>query len=129
MRTTLLSTLFPLLLFSVQHQANKEQMRLITIYAESELVKKHDGMTFMTSTEVDQLFECYDTDNIGFVPIQVIRDRIKSFGLNEGALFQFLDTIVDIESDEMINQIEFLRIMKPYLLKEAREIEDERSRN
>ena len=40
-------------------------------------------------------------------------------GLSEGAIFQFMDSIVDIEDDEMVNQVEFLRIMKPYLVKDA----------
>ena len=41
-------------------KASKEQIALITKFAYSEILLKAQGITFLTRSEVDQLFELYD---------------------------------------------------------------------
>ena len=68
----------------------------------------------ISAAEVDQLFDCYDTDNIGFVAVSYIRERIRNLQLPEAVQFAFMESIIDLEEDEMVNNQEFLRIFKPF---------------
>jgi Ca2+-binding EF-hand superfamily protein len=99
----------------VFNKANKDQMKLIINHVESELVKKNISIVYMFPNEMEQLFECYDVGKIGFISVSTIRDRVRTFPLPESILFDFLDSISGVEDDEMVNQEEFLRLMKGYI--------------
>lgn len=99
----------------VFNRANKEQQRLIIQYAEAELTKKHhDNVPKISRSELEQLFDAYDSDRVGFVNVSFIKDRIKTFHLSEQALFFFFETVSDLADDEMVNLTEFMRIFKPF---------------
>ena len=81
---------------------------------QSEIIQKRNDEHCLKPAEVAQLFECYDYEAVGFVPVGVIRERIRNFQLPEHAHFGFLEVISKLEEDEMLNEQEFTRIMKPY---------------
>ncbi len=97
-------------------KASKEQQRLIIAYAEMELTKKveHENIPKVTHTDLEQLFESYDSENIGFVDVSLIKERVRSMNLSEQALFFFMDNISDLADDEMVNLVEFKRLFKMY---------------
>jgi Ca2+-binding EF-hand superfamily protein len=97
-------------------KASKEQQRLIIAYAEMELTKKveHENIPKVTNTDLEQLFESYDGENIGFVDVSLIKERVRAMNLSEQALFFFMDNISDLADDEMVNLIEFKRLFKMY---------------
>lgn len=100
-------------------KASKEQMRLIIQYAEMELTKKveHEQAPKVTSTDLEFLFEAYDTENLGFVDISYVKARIRRMRLTEQALFFFMEMIADLADDDMVNLVEFKRIFKPFTRK------------
>lgn len=102
----------------VFNKATKEQLKAIIAYAESEIVRKHTGMATVTISELEQLFESYDADNIGFVVVSLIRERIRAMQLPEQVQFFFMDSILDIADDEMVNFVEFSRMFKSLIAKE-----------
>lgn len=96
------------------NRATKEQLTFILAYVMSEIIQKRNDEYCLTPAEVAQLFECYDVEVIGFVPVSVIRDRIRAMQLPEIAHFGFMDSIVKLEEDEMLNEQEFARMLRPY---------------
>jgi hypothetical protein len=71
----------------------------------------------LTYSDVDQLFEIYDRENVGFVSVWYIRDRIGDMALPDPVSTSFLASIKDIDEDEMVNLREFLRMFKAYISK------------
>ena len=75
-----LAELLPL----VYGKATKEQLRSILYYCQREIVCKKDitkGRKVLLSEDLDQLFNFYDCEMVGFVAAGTIRERIKSFEL------------------------------------------------
>jgi Ca2+-binding EF-hand superfamily protein len=99
------------------NKANKEQMALIMLYVDSEIIQKRNDEHCLNHAEVAQLFECYDVDAIGFVPVETIRDRIRAMQLPEAAHFAFMDSIAKMEEDEMLNEQEFNRVLRLYTVR------------
>lgn len=99
------------------NKANKEQMTLIQLYVDSEIIQKRNDEHCLSHAEVAQLFECYDVDAIGFVPVETIRDRIRAMQLPEAAHFAFMDSIAKMEEDEMLNEQEFNRVLRLYTVR------------
>lgn len=99
--------------------ASLEQKRAIIVYAESIIIKKNTNCITLTQLEIDQLFEVYDDNGLDFIPISLVRDRIKSFHLPDEIVMPFLDSIMDIQPDEMINLIEFNRIFRQFISKSS----------
>jgi Ca2+-binding EF-hand superfamily protein len=98
-------------------RASRPQQKLITEFASFELIKKQDGIVTMTLVEMEQLFEMYDTNHIGYVAVRAIRDHVNKMTLPEPPLFMFLDTICHAGEDEMVNLSEFIRLLKLYVEK------------
>jgi Ca2+-binding EF-hand superfamily protein len=100
----------------VFNKATKEQQRMIIQYTEMELTKKMDldHTPKVTNTDLEFLFEAYDTENVGFVEIALIRERIRSLRLPEQVLFYFMELTTDLADDEMVNLVEFKRLFKPF---------------
>lgn len=103
----------------VFNKASKDQQRLIIQYAEMELTKKVDADSApkVTGTDLEFLFEAYDSENVGFVDVVVIKDRIRRMRISEQALFFFMEMIADMADDEMVNLVEFKRLFKPFTAK------------
>jgi Ca2+-binding EF-hand superfamily protein len=99
----------------VFNKASKDQLKLIINHVEAELVKKNNSIVYMFPNEMEQLFECYDVGKIGFITVATIRERVRTFNMPESVLFDFLDSISGVEDDEMVNQEEYLRLMKAYI--------------
>jgi Ca2+-binding EF-hand superfamily protein len=93
---------------------NAQQRKKVVKFVEIELKKKKSGAVLLTLEDVDQLFNAYDTEDIGFVPISLFRERMKSL-LFEGIYLEFKDSIGSVANDEMVNQLEFTRLLKPYM--------------
>ena len=96
------------------NKASREQLQLILSYVQSEIIQKRNDEHCLKPAEVAQLFECYDSEAVGFVHVSAIRDRIRSFLLPETAHFGFMESISKLEEDEMLNEQEFTRVLKPY---------------
>lgn len=93
-------------------KATKEQMKIITKFCLAEIMKPSNEAVVLTFAEVDQLFEIYDVDNLGFVAVGYIKDKVRDMGLNDNIVASFLNNIKDIDEDEMVNHREFGRMYK-----------------
>ena len=93
-------------------KATKEQTKLITRFCLAEIMRPSNESVMLTFAEVDQLFEIYDVENLGFVAVGYIKDKIRDTGLNENIIASFLNSIKDIDEDEMVNHREFGRMFK-----------------
>jgi hypothetical protein len=98
--------------------ATKEQLRAIINYVESEIIRKHTGSVTLSHQDVEQLFEGYDVEGLGFISVLYLRERIKTFNLAENVLFMLIDMMKDMGDDEMVNISEFSRLLKPFTSKE-----------
>jgi Ca2+-binding EF-hand superfamily protein len=99
-------------------KATKEQQKLILAYAETEIIRKHSGMTTINIVELEQLFVTYDVNNVGFVEVSLIRERIRAMNLPEAVQFSFMDSILEIADDDMLSLVEFMRVFKLYISKD-----------
>lgn len=75
----------------------------------------HPIFTQVTASDLEFLFEAYDTENIGFVDVALIKERIRTLYLSEQALFYFMDSISDLADDEMVSVVEFKRLFRLYM--------------
>lgn len=98
-------------------QATKEIQRAIVMYIEAEVSKrKIVGKDFLKESDLECLFEHYDENVVGFVPVSFLREKVKCMQLPEAANYEVLQTMKDMEDDEMVNKGEFVRIFRLYLL-------------
>jgi Ca2+-binding EF-hand superfamily protein len=93
-------------------KATKDQQKLITKFCLAEIMRPENEKTVLTLAEVDQMFEIYDVENVGFVSMGFIRDKAREWPLNENIIQGFLNTIKDVDDDEMVNHREFGRMFK-----------------
>lgn len=100
----------------VFNKASREQQRLIIQYAEMELTKKVESemVPKVTSTDLDFMFEAYDGENVGFVDVACIKERVRLMGLSEQQLYFFMDMMTDMADDDMVNLTEFKRLFRPF---------------
>jgi Ca2+-binding EF-hand superfamily protein len=97
-------------------KAKKEQLKLILHYVESEVMKKqHEARRSFTAVELETLFDFYDADVVGFVAVNVIRERIRAMHLPQDAEDYIFKVMQHMEDDEMVNPIEFHRIFEAFL--------------
>lgn len=97
------------------NKATTEQIKLIIAFTESEMTKKNFDVDTITSGELEQLFDSYDVDNVGFVSISILKDRIRYMQLPDAVQFSFMSSIIEMADDEMVNLSEFLRVFKIYI--------------
>ena len=57
----------------------------------------------------------YDSENIGFVEVGFIKERVKTFYLSEQNLFYFMEGLNGFVDDEMLNLLEFKRVFREYI--------------
>ena len=98
-------------------KANKEQIKLITKFCQAEVMTGVVEKTTLTFNDVDQLFEIFDLDNINFVSVNYIKERIAEMNLPEAVNMSFLGQVKDIDDDEMLNHREFNRLFKAHINK------------
>jgi Ca2+-binding EF-hand superfamily protein len=96
-------------------KATKNQLKLIIEFAESEMIRKVEGVATVTRSEIDNLFEAYDVGNIGFVEVGYLKERVRTFPISENAVFTFMESLVGVEDDEMFSHVEFSRLFKSYM--------------
>lgn len=96
-------------------KATINQQKLIALFTENELIKKSEGLTLLSGFDLDLLFESYDLNSVGFVEIGFIRERIRGLNLQEMQQFHFMENLIGIEDDDMVNLQEFTRIFAPYM--------------
>ena len=80
--------------------------------AASVLVREREEVVEQVSrADIEQLFDGYDEDSIGFVTIGHIKERVKNhFALSEQVLYSFMTSIEHMKEDEMLNRVEFHRL-------------------
>jgi Ca2+-binding EF-hand superfamily protein len=102
-------------------KASKEQTKLIVRVLESEVVQKK-GPTLQTvqPAEIDSLFEYYDIDSIGFVQLSLVRDRVRNMNLGDPIQFAFMETIKNMDDDDLVNSQEFGRLFKQFIVTDRR---------
>ena len=99
------------------NNATKDVQRLILKYVETEMSKwKAYGKNVLAEADLQELFKYYDEHDLGFILVDALRDRIKSLQLPQQVCFGILETLIDMEPDEMINSHEFVRIFRPYIV-------------
>jgi Ca2+-binding EF-hand superfamily protein len=98
-------------------KASKEVQKMIVTYIEAEVSKrKIVGKDFLKEIDLENLFEHYDENVVGFIPVALLRDKVKSMQLPEAANYEVLLSMKEMEDDEMVNKGEFVRIFRLYLL-------------
>lgn len=99
------------------NNATKDVQRIILRYVESEMSKwKAYGKNILTEADLVVLFEYYDENDLGFILVDTLRERIRSLQLPQQVCFAILEILKDMDADEMINSFEFVRIFKPYVV-------------
>ena len=78
--------------------------------------EKIEELEQVSISDIEQLFDAYDEESIGFVTVGHIKERVKHhFGLSESVVYAFLFSLDEINDDEMLNRVEFHRLLKPYI--------------
>ena len=96
-------------------KASKDQLDLIEEYLERAIAKQKMYVSHsLTEYDLQCLFEHYDTEMIGFVKVGLIRKKVLSFQLPRIARDEIIDSLKNIDSDEMFSEKEFIRIFKRY---------------
>ena len=77
---------------------------------------KTEEIEKVSLSDIEQLFDAYDEDSIGFVTVLHIKDRIKHyFNLSDSIIYTFLLSLDQVADDEMLNRVEFHRLLRPFL--------------
>lgn len=95
-------------------KATKVQLKKIIEFCEFELTKKIETETVptVTMTDLEFLFEAYDSENVGFVDVAIVRDRVRKMALSDQQIFFFMEIVADLADDEMVNLQEFKRMFR-----------------
>ena len=98
-------------------KANQKQMELMKSHI-MKVIRKNQavGHLGVTEAELNQIFDYYDEDFVGYIKVRSLKDRLKSFNLPSPASASIYTKIRDLYDDDMISLIEFVRLFKPYLI-------------
>lgn len=98
-------------------EASSKQLSLITKFVEDEASRnmKLCDKQLVYKKDIKLLFEAYDTDDIGYIKVQHIRDKLMRFQLPVAAQLAFNEKLKGIEDDDMVNLAEFTRLFIAYL--------------
>jgi Ca2+-binding EF-hand superfamily protein len=101
--------------------ATSTQVTMILKYIDAELARNMTSISKHTVYKEDMclLFESYDEDNIGYIKVSMIRDKLMRFQLPIAAQLAFNEKLKGIEDDDMVNLQEFTRMFMAYLSLEA----------
>jgi Ca2+-binding EF-hand superfamily protein len=101
----------------VFNRANKQQQKYIIAFCNEQIIRKSEGLVQLTFNEVEQLFEAFDTQNLGFVAVSYIREQIRNLPLPETMISSALLVFKNIDDTEMISPAEFNRFFRLYISK------------
>jgi Ca2+-binding EF-hand superfamily protein len=97
-------------------KADKQQQDLVANYLEDQIAKTGlKGREGVTSLEIEALFECYDSDHIGYITVRLLREKVKGLKLPLTAHSTVSQSFADFEDDELINISEFIRVFHTYI--------------
>lgn len=98
-------------------QATPAQVSLILKYIDEEVTRnmKTYKKDAIYKEDMVVLFEGYDADNIGYIKVQLVRDKLVQFHLPVAAQLAFTQKLKDMEDDDMVNLAEFTRMFIAYL--------------
>ncbi|CAE7525748.1 unnamed protein product, partial [Symbiodinium microadriaticum] len=83
-------------------KASKEVRSVIVTYVEAEVSKrKIVGKDFLKESDLQLLFQHYDENVVGFVPVSLLRDKVRAMQLPEVASYEVLASMKEMEDDEM----------------------------
>jgi Ca2+-binding EF-hand superfamily protein len=96
-------------------KANRDKLNLIEEYMDHAIESQKLHMSHsLKLTDLQCLFEHYDTTMIGFIKVGFIRQQITALQLPRIAHDEIMFSLKNIENDEMYSEQEFIRIFKPY---------------
>ena len=98
-------------------RANKEQLVLIMKYMEADVCNKKEitAKEYVLKEDLEAMFADYDAvDHLGFVGVQQIKDKIRSFQMSDQAHLAIFAIFMGYEDDEMVNMTEFIKLFAPY---------------
>lgn len=98
-------------------KANPKQLELMKCNI-LHIVKKNRavGQEGLAEAEMNQMFEYYDEEFVGFIKVRSLKDRLKSFNLPPAAGVSIYAKLKELNDDDMISLAEFLKLFKPYLI-------------
>jgi Ca2+-binding EF-hand superfamily protein len=98
-------------------EASPNQVAIILKHIDDEVTRNMSSYNAHAVYKEDMavLFETYDADNIGYIRVQLIRDKLMRFHLPVAAQLAFNEKLKGIEDDDMINLAEFIRLFITYL--------------
>jgi Ca2+-binding EF-hand superfamily protein len=102
----------------VFNKANKQQQRYIITFCNEQIIRKSEGLVQLTFNEVEQLFEAFDTQNLGYVAVSYIREQFRNLPLPEAIISSALLVFKNIDDAEMISPAEFNRFFRMYISKQ-----------
>ena len=104
-------------------EASPSQLSLIKKYIDEEVTRnmKQYNKQQVSKCDIRLLFEAYDPENIGYIKIQFIRDKLTRFKLPVAAQLAFNEKMRGIEDDDMVNLAEFTRMFMTYLTYDGNE--------
>ena len=98
-------------------KSKKDIQQLIITYIENEVSKrKIVGKDFLKESDLVSLFEHYDENVVGFIPVSFLRGKVKAMELPEAANYEVVRLMSEMDDDEMLNCGEFVRIFQHFLL-------------
>ena len=106
----MLSDMIPMLF----NKASREQRRLITQYAQSHFFAFKVFGKHLKLSDIQRLFECYDTCCTGFVPVPRVKERLASMNFPPDIVIEIVDHFLGINNDEFLNLPEFVKIFREY---------------
>lgn len=104
-------------------EASPHQVKLILKFIDDEITRSMSTYNIIDVYKEDLaiLFEAYDSDNIGYIKVHLIRDKLMRFQLPVAAQMAFNEKLRGIEDDDMMNLPEFTRMFLSYLSLEPRD--------
>lgn len=97
-------------------QGTTSQVSLILKYVDDEISRNmtSNQKHAVLKEDLAILFEAYDADNIGYIKLQLVRDKLVKFHLPVAAQIAFNSKLKGMEDDDMVNFPEFSRMFVPY---------------
>jgi Ca2+-binding EF-hand superfamily protein len=108
-------------------EATSSQVSLILKYIDEEVTRnmKTYRKDEIYKEDMAILFETYDADNIGYIKVQLVRDKLAQFRLPVAAQLAFTQKLKDMEDGDMVNLPEFTRMFISYMSYRNEENDDD----
>lgn len=108
-------------------EASLAQVKLILKFIDDEITRSMSQYNRQDVHKEDMaiLFESYDIDNIGYIKVQMIRNKIMRFQLPVSAQLAFNELLSGVEDGDMVNLPQFTRMFVTYLSLEPKDQNEE----